>query len=135
MPHRTKPAGVVLGLAVLGCTSHAAEPAPKSDATVEAAPPEPAPPSIESPSKESPRSTVTPLQHKPFVGALGELTGDGQVDLLALWPASEGAALVVLVGGNDGSFLEVEPVSVAGTGIALGDLDGDGDLDALILDA
>src|SRR5262245_41517705 len=89
--------GLVLGLVLLGCTSHAPDetPEPKKLEPVVAPP-------LESPSTESPSwgHPITPLQHKPFVGALGELTGDGQADVLALCHAPDGAALVLLQGSR-----------------------------------
>ncbi len=82
------------------------------------------------------RGPVTPLRLKPHHGALGDVTADGQPDVVALsYVDGPESALVVLEGRPDGSFVEGEPLPVRGGGIELGDLDGDGDLDALILDA
>jgi hypothetical protein len=78
---------------------------------------------------------TTRLRHKPFVGAIGDLDGDGQPDVLTLCHSVDGAWLIVLRGLEDGSFVEGEPLAVEGSGLALGDLDGDFDLDALVLDA
>ena len=47
----------------------------------------------------------------------------------------ESAGLVLLEGATEGRFVEHEPELVDGSGLALADLDGDHDLDALILDA
>jgi hypothetical protein len=81
------------------------------------------------------RGPTTPLTRKPFTGAIGDVTGDGQVDVVALCHDPQVAALIVLHGAPDGTFVEGEPLIVEASGIALGDLDGDGDLDALLTNA
>jgi hypothetical protein len=79
---------------------------------------------------------ITPLKHKPLTGAAGDVTGDAQLDVVVIAHVpGNTTGLVVLSGTRDGHFTEGPPVPVEATGIALGDFDTDGDLDALILDA
>jgi hypothetical protein len=131
---------LVLGWALFACTSH--ESANDDDARQETEPaPTPAPAVSPEPLVSSvpppPLRTgpITALQYKPIVGVLGELTGDGQPDVLALCHTPDGSALVLSTGQRDGSFIEGEPKLTEGTGLALGDFDGDVGLDALLLDA
>jgi hypothetical protein len=133
-----------MSLLLAGCTGHHVDEDQQSEPAL--AEPDPAPePSLISPSLPSEPEVpeawttldpVTALQHKPYAGALGDVTGDGQPDVLALsYVARNQTALIVLTGARDGRFVEGQPLHVEATGIALGDFDSDGDLDALLLDA
>ena len=68
--------------------------------------------------------------------AVGDVTGDGRDDLL-LVPEDGTGRPILLVAGEDGVFTDesalrlVVPASLL-AGVALGDLDGDGDLDAVL---
>jgi hypothetical protein len=136
---------IMLGLALIGCTSHEPKPEPKPEPEPELEPlplpppqePEPPPTPEPEPHVDGPMASgpFTPLRHTPFAAALGELNGDAEIDVLALCHADEGASLVLLAGSFYGAFQENEPRAVDASGLALGDLDGDGDLDALLLDA
>jgi hypothetical protein len=138
---------IVLGLSLAGCTGHASAPKPdvlhEDEPEVEVAPPaspdpEPPPTPEPEPEPEPDRPLAdgpfTPLRHKPFAAVLGELNGDPWVDILALVHAHERAGLVLL-SGSSYNFHENEPQAVDASGLALGDFDNDGDLDALLLDA
>jgi len=133
-----------LAILAIGCTAHGEveEPPPPArswalaesgesvEVQVEEEPPSPEPFACVR------HGPISPLRHKPHHGAIGDVTGDGQPDVVALsYVDGPNSALVVLEGRPDGSFAEGEPLPVSGGGIELGDLDGDGDLDALILDA
>jgi hypothetical protein len=130
---------VVLGLVSLACTSHASE--PDADAQPEPTPelaPEPSTVSPAAPAVADPPPSADPitlLQYKPFVAAIGQLTGDEHPDVLALCHAPEGATLLLMRGERDGTFIEAATQLTEGSGLALGDLDADGHLDALLLDA
>jgi hypothetical protein len=126
----------LLVLALSGaCTSHSNDdPEPRVDPEPEPEPEQPA--ATPTPAESVPRGPLTPLSLKPFTGALGDVTGDGQVDVVALCHHDPKLAnLLVLRGASDGTFSESEPLLVQASGIALGDLDSDGDLDALLTDA
>ena len=139
---------LALCVAGAGCAPHEpptrerASPERRGDLPSEVSPEDPPEDSPEGPPKPEPALTlclrdgpVTRLQHKPYVGAAGDVTGDGQADVVALSFLGTGElAMVVLEGRNDGTFLERAPLASGGTGIELADLDGDDDLDALILD-
>ncbi|MCA9691632.1 MAG: VCBS repeat-containing protein [Myxococcales bacterium] len=118
--------------AALACTAH--EPGPSPELARVARRPLPAEPPELLP-QSTPIEPYTPLHHKPFTGAVGDVTGDGQPDVVALCHGDDASALVVLTGAPDGTFLEGQPTAAPGHGLALGDLDRDGDLDALLLDA
>jgi hypothetical protein len=125
---------------IAACTSHEdkkSEPHARAEPVRRVGPipdpdPDPDPPAVSESVTLGPR---TPLAHKPFAGAIGDLTGDGQPDVLALCHGHESASLVLLRGAPDGTFSEGKPESVEASGVALGDFDRDGDLDALLLDA
>ncbi len=123
---------VVLFGSSLGCAAHGeSDPADTPPRAVEIIASVPKPqPSAPSCLRAGP---VTPLGLKPSAGALGDLDGDGQPDVLALAHLNGASALVVLKGKADGTFEEGAPIPTDETGLALGDLDGDGDLDALLL--
>lgn len=133
----------LLGFALIAaCTSHADRPSERD----ERAEPEPVAPLPKADPKADPEPEPevseaigigprTALVHKPFAGAVGDLTGDAQPDVLALCHGRESPALVLLRGAPDGSFVEGEPQPVQASGVSLGDFDRDGDLDALLLDA
>lgn len=135
-----------MSLLLAGCTGHHVDEDQQSEPALALAEPDPAlEPSLISPSLPSEPEVpeawttldpVTALQHKPYAGALGDVTGDGQPDVLALSYLAQGqTGLIVLTGARDGRFVEGQPLEVEATGIALGDFDSDGDLDALLLDA
>src|SRR5205085_331057 len=68
--------------------------------------------------------------------ALGDLNGDARPDVLATIGSgtANNDALVALAGDGTGALAAAAPVTVATgqlSGVALADLDGDGDLDAL----
>ncbi|HLT35702.1 MAG TPA: VCBS repeat-containing protein [Enhygromyxa sp.] len=120
-----------------GCTSHHGDEPIEAERERE---PEPEPP-VEgvTPASVEPepvvRGPITPLTHKPFTGAVGDVDGDHQPDVVALCHDPEAAALIVLRGAPDGTFVEGEPLIVQASGVVLGDLDGDADLDALLTNA
>ncbi len=138
---------IVYGLvwAAAGCAPHQAEHEERPRA-VSDLPPEPSPDLPPEPPPDLPREPEDPLglclregpttslKTKPYVGAIGDATGDGQPDVLTLAYNPSELALVLLEGRRDGSFIERAPVESGGSGLELADLDGDGDLDALILD-
>jgi len=71
----------------------------------------------------------------PNALALGDLDGDGDLDLVVLNNADE--TVSIFLGNGNGTFTPAVPATVA-TGnapndLALGDLDGDGDLDLVVL--
>jgi hypothetical protein len=119
-----------------GCTSHGQDEPRAHERVQETEEVEPklgpTPPPVVEPVIRGP---LTPLSLKPFTGALGDVTGDGQADVVALCHDPEAAALLVLRGASDGQFHEHEPLIVQANGIALGDLDNDGDLDAFLTNA
>jgi hypothetical protein len=130
--------GLAAGMSVVACTGHGdTKPTPKAqpqgDAPLAAVELPPAPEA--SPWPCTYEGPVTALELKPFRGALGDVTGDGQPDVVALsFLNGPEAGLVVLTGQRDGRFIEGAPQPVDAGGIALGDLDGDADLDALLVD-
>lgn len=120
------------------CTSHGDDGPSEAQREPDPSPPvEPDSPPTEAEPEPEPivRGPITPLTLKPFAGALGDVTGDGRHDVVALCHGPEAAALVVLRGVPDGTFVEGQPRSVSASGVVLGDLDHDGDLDALLTDA
>ncbi len=144
----SKVGSIACGLlwAAVGCAPHHVEEEERPRAVLDL-PPDPPPdlppdPPLDLPSEpDDPLGLclrvgpTTSLEHKPYVGAVGDLTGDGQPDVLTLAYTSVGElALVLLEGRRDGAFVERAPVDSGGSGLELADLDGDGDLDALILD-
>lgn len=124
---------LVLSLAS-GCTSHGDESPREHEPEFEPGPPiiPATPPPVIEPLRLGAR---TALKHKPFAGAIGDVTGDGQPDVVALSYVPGETALIVLRGSADGRFTEGEPLPVEASGVVLGDLDGDGDLDALLTNA
>jgi hypothetical protein len=71
----------------------------------------------------------------PSSVALGDVNGDGHLDaLVANWALSGNGNVSVLIGNGAGGFTAATPVGV-GTNpdsVALGDVNGDGHLDALV---
>ncbi|PRQ08722.1 FG-GAP repeat domain-containing protein [Enhygromyxa salina] len=135
-------------LLLIGCTSHHERDAPRAAVAA----PDPArelDPSLISPSlptePEVPEAwtdlgRTTSLKYKPLTGAIGDVTGDGQADVVVIaYLVGNATGLVVLTGAGDGSFSEGTPLELegefGGSGVGLADFDSDGDLDALILDA
>jgi hypothetical protein len=61
------------------------------------------------------------------------VNGDGREDVVALSFRDSRHAFVVLEARHDGTFVEGEPYLGDASGIALGDVDGDRDLDAFLI--
>lgn len=70
----------------------------------------------------------------PYPPAIGDLDGDGNPDVAS--PLVEGAAIAVLLGDGKGGFTrargEPGPIAARPYAVALGDLDGDRKLDAVV---
>ena len=71
----------------------------------------------------------------PFAVAVGDLNGDGNLDIVTANSGSNNVS--VLLGVGNGSFNAASPVSVGASpmGIALGDMDGGGVLDIVVSDS
>jgi hypothetical protein len=135
----------LFGVLLAGCTSHTRDESPRESEQQAPESPNTRSPALDLEPTAAPEPSWlytspgprTALRSKPLVGVAGEVDGDGHPDLLTLayLPDSSDTGLVLLAGRPDGSFVEGEPLVVEGSGLELGDVDGDGDLDALIFDA
>ena len=80
---------------------------------------------------------LVPVANAPSAVALGDVTGDGAPDLLVAqynYGATAGqSSVVVLTNNGTGTFTAGTPVAIGGhpLDLKLGDVDGDGDLDAV----